>query len=326
MGAIILGPLAAIHAQDRTAIPPDIDAAVRVATSQSNYEILEDAAKAAEKQGKYDTARQLLQPALDIRALKAGARSEEYATGLIKLGDLESLRANDKSAEDFYRRALAILGDKPQSERGLMYLGKAALKNKDYSTAIEYFRRAQIADPRQAGDAELWTAIAQKGQGHFEEAESLYKSALLRDEPNSTAAVAAMLVYAKFLRQQNREDDAKEMEARANATQARIAQAPVPAEGVFRPGAGVSMPKPLTRAEPQYSEDARLAQLAGTVAVSIVIGTDGLAHDLRVIRGLGFGLDEKAVEALGKWTFQPGMKDGQAVPVAATVEVNFRLL
>jgi TonB family protein len=69
-----------------------------------------------------------------------------------------------------------------------------------------------------------------------------------------------------------------------------------------------------------------LARLAGTVVLSIVIGTDGLAHDIQVGRGLGLGLDEKAAEAVGKWTFQPGAKDGQPVPVAATIEVNFRLL
>jgi periplasmic protein TonB len=47
---------------------------------------------------------------------------------------------------------------------------------------------------------------------------------------------------------------------------------------------------------------------------------------LRVIRPLGLGLDQKAIEAVQKWKFKPGMKDGRAVPVQATIEVNFRLL
>jgi TonB family protein len=324
IATMTLAPLAAIRAQDNTVIPPDIDAAVRIAASQKNYEILEDAAKAAEKQGKYDAARQLLQPAVNIRAEKAGANSVEYAVGLMKLGDLESLRGNDKSAEDFYSRAVPILGDKPAAVGGLMYLGKASLKQKEYSRAADYFQRAEIADPARAGDALLWSAIAQQRQGNLDQAEALYKTALLRQVPNSTGAAATMLIYAKFLRQQNREDEAKEAEVRAIAAQK--ASAVTPQVNALRIGPGVSAPVPVQKGEPQYSEDARIAQLSGTVVVSIVVGTDGLAHDIQVVRGLGLGLDEKAVEALGKWTFKPAIRDGQPVPVAATIEINFRLL
>ena len=49
-------------------------------------------------------------------------------------------------------------------------------------------------------------------------------------------------------------------------------------------------------------------------------------QNLKVTRSLGLGLDQKAIEAVEKWTFKPGMKDGKAVPVIATIEVNFRLL
>jgi TonB family protein len=53
---------------------------------------------------------------------------------------------------------------------------------------------------------------------------------------------------------------------------------------------------------------------------------DGKAHNLKVLRSLGLGLDEKAIEAVNKWKFRPGYKDGKAVAVQATIEVNFRLL
>jgi TonB family protein len=324
--AAVVAPLAALRAQDTAKVPADVEAAVRAATSQQNYEMLEDAANDARKQGKLDTAHQLLEPAVAIRAAKAGEQSVQYAAGLLKLGDLESLRGNDKSAEDFYARAAQILGDKAEAAPALMYLGKAAMKRKDYSKALEYFQRAQTADPANAGVALMWTGVAQQSQNNMEEAETAYKNSLLRQEPNTTAAAATMSVYARFLRKQSRDDEATDLEARALAIQKANAITPKLAADTFRIGPGIAAPKPLQRGEPGYSEDARLAQLMGTVVLSITVGADGLAHDIKVVRGLGLGLDEKAAEAVGKWTFQPGTKDGQPVPVAAIIEVNFRLL
>jgi periplasmic protein TonB len=56
------------------------------------------------------------------------------------------------------------------------------------------------------------------------------------------------------------------------------------------------------------------------------VDANGHPQDLKVMRALGLGLDQKAIEAVEKWTFKPGMKDGKPVPVIATIEVNFRLL
>jgi len=96
--------------------------------------------------------------------------------------------------------------------------------------------------------------------------------------------------------------------------------------GAFRIGGGVSAPVPIFKPEPEYSEEARKAKFQGTVMLAIVVDTDGKAKDIRVVRSLGMGLDEKAIEAVAKWRFKPGYKDGKPVPVKANVEVNFRLL
>lgn len=96
--------------------------------------------------------------------------------------------------------------------------------------------------------------------------------------------------------------------------------------GVYRVGGGVSAPVALYKVEPEYSEEARKAKYQGTVVLSIVIDEQGRPRDLKVIRPLGLGLDEKAIEAVSKWRFRPGYKDGKPVAVLATVEVNFRLL
>lgn len=96
--------------------------------------------------------------------------------------------------------------------------------------------------------------------------------------------------------------------------------------GVYRIGGGVSEPIPIYRPEPEYSEEARKAKFQGAVMLQIVIDENGRTRDIRVIRPLGLGLDEKAIEAVQKWRFKPSMKDGRAVAVQANVEVNFRLL
>ncbi|MCX6604316.1 MAG: TonB family protein [Acidobacteria bacterium] len=96
--------------------------------------------------------------------------------------------------------------------------------------------------------------------------------------------------------------------------------------GVYRIGGGVSAPSLLSKVEPEYSEEARKAKFQGTVVLYVVVDEKGQPQQLRVVRPLGLGLDEKAIEAVQKWRFRPGFKDGKPVPVAATVEVNFRLL
>ena len=96
--------------------------------------------------------------------------------------------------------------------------------------------------------------------------------------------------------------------------------------GAFRPGNGVSQPKLLHKVEPQYSEDARKAKWQGTVTLSLVVNEQGKPVEIKVTKPLGLGLDQKAIEAVEQWLFEPGKKDGKAVPVLASVEVNFRLL
>jgi TonB family protein len=96
--------------------------------------------------------------------------------------------------------------------------------------------------------------------------------------------------------------------------------------GVFRAGGGVTAPSLLHKIEPEYSEEARKAKYQGTVLLYIEVDASGHAQNMRVIHSLGLGLDEKAMEAVRKWRFRPGTKDGKPVTVSAQVEVNFRLL
>jgi TonB family protein len=95
--------------------------------------------------------------------------------------------------------------------------------------------------------------------------------------------------------------------------------------GIFRVGGGVSAPTVIYKVEPQYSEEARKARYQGTVILEAIVQKDGTVQIVRVVRSLGFGLDEKAIEALRQWKFNPAKQNGVAVPVALNIEVNFNL-
>ena len=95
--------------------------------------------------------------------------------------------------------------------------------------------------------------------------------------------------------------------------------------GLFRVGGGVSAPYAIYKPEPEYSPEAREAKLQGSVVLELVVGTDGKARGIQVVRSLGMGLDDRAMEAVRQWRFEPAKKDGKPVPVAVDVEVSFRL-
>jgi len=97
------------------------------------------------------------------------------------------------------------------------------------------------------------------------------------------------------------------------------------ADSVFKVGGDVVAPELRVRVDPEYPEKARVQRLQGAVLLSIEVWPDGRAHHVRIERGLGLGLDERAVEAVKKWEFEPGTRDGEPVRVVCRVEVIFQL-
>jgi protein TonB len=95
--------------------------------------------------------------------------------------------------------------------------------------------------------------------------------------------------------------------------------------GTFRVGGSVLAPRPLATPDPEYTEQAREAKLQGMCVLGLIVGVDGKPRDIRVIRKLGMGLDEKAMIAVSQWTFAPATKDGTPVPVQISVQVSFKL-
>ena len=95
--------------------------------------------------------------------------------------------------------------------------------------------------------------------------------------------------------------------------------------GPYRPGSGVEPPTLLREVKPDYSEEARRRGLSGEVLMTLVVLHDGSVADVRVIKGLGYGLDERAVTAVRQWRFAPGHRHGAPVDVQVEVAIEFRL-
>jgi periplasmic protein TonB len=91
-------------------------------------------------------------------------------------------------------------------------------------------------------------------------------------------------------------------------------------------GHPVTPPQLLYKVEPEFSEEARKAKYQGVVVLVIEVDLNGRPRNLRMLHGLGLGLDERAIDAVARWRFRPAYQDGKPVVSAATVEVTFRLL
>jgi TonB family protein len=95
--------------------------------------------------------------------------------------------------------------------------------------------------------------------------------------------------------------------------------------GPYRPGSGIEPPRLLREVRPVYTEEARRRRLVGDVILEIVVRQDGSVGDLKIVRGLGGGLNERAVEAVRQWRFSPARRHGAPVDVLVEVAVEFRL-
>jgi len=159
--------------------------------------------------------------------------------------------------------------------------------------------------------------------------------AALRDGASGTImkshlCVAAMLFFlavGTLLAQPVREQ-APDRPANSNAAPGGStpnSDSSVANEKVYQVGHGVTAPHHIYTPEPEYTNRARKKKLQGTVLVALVLTAEGTPRDVTVTKKLDPDLDNKAVEAVRSWRFEPATKDGEPVPVHLQVEVQFRL-
>ena len=276
--------------------------AIQPAIPGSDLATVEAQAAAAAKAYNFEQALSLYLKAAEMTKAITSDNSPQYAAALMRIGAL--CRAWDRwePAHVYYSQALSSLErvfgpSYPGLAEPLYFLAMEAEINKDL--------------PR---------------------AESLYQRVLdLHQSPPGRENSLALMGKARVLRGLGRDDEAGAVDPGVQPSfgSANI-PAPVPdnpdASGAYRVGNGVTAPVLAFKMEPGYSQEARTMKFQGTVILRIVVGVDGVPGNISVVRQLGSGLDEKAVEAVRQWRFKPGTKDGVPVPVSAQVEVNFRLL
>jgi TonB family protein len=96
-------------------------------------------------------------------------------------------------------------------------------------------------------------------------------------------------------------------------------------EPVYKVRDGVKPPRATYSPDPEFSEEARRQKVQGAVLLDIIVTSAGKPERIKVVQGRGYGLDEKAVEAVSQWKFKPATKDGKPVSVEIAVEVDFNL-
>lgn len=94
---------------------------------------------------------------------------------------------------------------------------------------------------------------------------------------------------------------------------------------VYKIGKDVTPPRPLEHADPEYTKAARKAKIQGTVVLKMIVDEQGKPQDVRVTGSLRQDLDQRALDAVRKWSFQPSMKAGHPVAVELEVQINFKL-
>ena len=286
------------------------------------------------------------------------ADSVALASAALRRGELVNAEqilntAIDEAQSKFGRNA-------PQLDSALDMLSQVYVREKRYADAattqqwrLDIWTATMGENSVVVGRALQQLSSVQRQGGDLIAAEANSRRALAImtaayvDKPPAAQAASDL---AEILAAENRNDDAEQMLALAEKTfetalgptspltigiatrramiQKQLGRAPqpVPAETVYRVGNQVTQPRILSKVEPQYSEQARKKKLQGTISLSIVIDTTGTPTQIAVLRPLGMGLDEEAVQAVSQWRFAPGTKNGSPVPVYTQIEITMHVL
>lgn len=265
------------------------------------------------RQHKFDEARQWCEQAIKLEAQRFFAH---YCIGAAAVEKDVPDAASEASAEENLRAAIKI---NPTFALDYDALGVLFVRRgKNLDEAYQSMERAVQLDP---GTVEIRVdqaqVLARMNKGR-EAAEVLELALKLSHTPEQTAEVETV---QKSLRQFESE---QAKARRQNLVGLQIAS---PSGKGAPPGAtaGVSEVRALYAPQPDYSEEARRARREGTCVVDFIVGLDGKTSNIVVTKRLGLGLDQKAIEAVSKWKFEPARRNGRPVLTHLTLSLQFKL-
>ena len=260
-------------------------------------------ARAYRSQGDFARPEELYAAAITIAEKAHGSWSAEFADYVNEVGRYFHARRKYRQAEEHYKNGFAI--------------------------RVKVFGREHVAVAESINNL----AILYENESRYDKAEIYYQHALaIREKtlgPEHLDTVATLEHFARLLFKLNRGKEATPMQERSRSIRSQWvadADSASPPSEVYRLGDGVIPPRLRERTEPEYSEEARIARHEGSVILQAVISPEGSAGNFTLVRSLGLGLDEKAVEAVRRWRFEPARKGNQPVAVRANLEINFRIL
>jgi TonB family protein len=211
-------------------------------------------------------------------------------------------------------------------------LGLLALLARGQTDRVDEYRK-QLEQHRNSSEAHFWIGVNFIEQKQWQAATNELREAMNGDLQPAWIEVWAHIYLGEVLDVSGQHDRALSEYRQAKRTKDDYAGAQRFVDDLlaqpfvtFRFSTDLDRivpPKVIERVDPEYSDEARLTGLAGTVQVVCEIGEDGSVRDVSIKRGLGLGLDEKAVEAVRKWKFAPGTYDGRPIAMQTTVEVEY---
>lgn len=289
--------------------------------------VFEGLANVAERRHDLAAAEQYLQQALEARHYARTGPAAE----LPALLDLKRFYAAQKRWEDGARTADRIVsiwrecgaGAQPGTAQYLGAAGDMYRSAGDNTQAEERYRAAlAILEASTGPESAAWAHAAGRlaatlAENRPEEAEALFVRAVAVMRKTLGPGLGFDMIgsdYPNFLRKHGREADAAEFQ-KSRSTGSSLGTGP-----------GVTAPHAISTREPEYTDRARSARMVGLVFLFVEVDESGKVANAQVIEPLGFGLDEKAIEAAEAWKFRPATQAGRPVRRGLMLEMHFRLL
>ncbi|MGO9087426.1 MAG: TonB family protein [Terriglobales bacterium] len=278
----------------------------------ANVQALETMGYMAFRQLNFDEARQWFEQALKLDPQNLLA-NYYFAGAVIRKGLPDA--ATQARVENSLRTAIKLNPSFAPAYYGLGLL--FTMQGKNYEEARRWIEKAIEMDP---GNVEFridYANLLSRMKKNQDAVDALELALKMAHTPEQTVAVENVLQTIRKLEAE---------QARLQRQGLTVSEG---AQGSGKRGAqnnpGVTDARGIYTPQPDYTEEAREARREGVCVLSLIVGVDGRTSNIIVTKKLGMGLDEKAVEAVSRWRFEPGRRNGRLVPTHLTLSVEFKL-